>query len=336
MCCFEFPNTKLILESKSASLDWNSQDDIFAAANMLKSTCTLIVFNIAYDFIIQAIIVERNLHSYYRLPTSTIKTSNSSEDFYILQCPFKSSLNIPTPKDMPICMIVGRHSENLEKEKELIKAKPRSQLNTQVDYRYLKPPIKVIKVVKIRMGKPYVMYLKPVKNNENFKSPIPIKLLIQNSPKAVNQTTMVYPVPIVHKLQVNNDSLALSTTINEAQKLTQVIKPTSQPDDFIDDPFDEEDTQHGPLKYLGVQDVLKQLKLKQAPPHNPAAVNESNFQKGYRTKGYQNMYHRDELYQDHIFYDDLQQMGNYRIQKKYQEKKPEKNSAKSGHSSVVL
>ena len=307
---------------------------------MLKTTCTLIVFNIAYDFIIQAIIVERNLHSYYRLPTSTIKTSNSSEDFYILQCPFKSSLNIPSPKDMPICMIVGRHSENQEKEKELIKAKPRSQLNTQVDYRYVKPPIKVIKVVKMRMGKPYVMYLKPVKTNEGFKteqykSPIPMKLPIQNPSNIVNQTTMVYTVPIIHKLQVNNDSLALSTTLKEAQKLTQVIKkPTSQPDDYIDDPVDEEDTQHGPLKYLGVQDALKQLKLQQAPPHNPVAANETvyklekffndlkNFQKGYRTKGYQNMYHRDELYQDHIFYDDLQQMGNYRIQKKHLEKQP--------------
>lgn len=311
----------------------------FATVNMFKTTCTLIVFNIVYDFIIQAIIVERNLHSYYRLPTSTIKTSNSTEDFYILQCPFKSSLNIPPPKDMPVCIIVGRHTESHDKEKQLIKARPRSQLNTQVDYRYLKPPMKLIKVVKIKMGKPYAMYLKPVNDNgslkkEQYKSTIPIKLLIQNPPKIMNQSTVVYSVPIVNKLPVVNDSLALSST-TEVQKLKQVIKPTQQPDDdFIDDPVDDEDTQHGPLKYLGVQDTLKQLKLKQAPPYNPANSNETeynsekfvndlkNYKKGFRTKGYQNMYHRDEIYQDHIFYDDLQQMGNYRIQNKYKEKQP--------------
>ncbi|XP_023295629.2 uncharacterized protein LOC111678490 [Lucilia cuprina] len=310
---------------------------------MYKAPSSLLVLIILLDFIIQAIIVERNLHSYYRLPTTTVKTSNDSEEYYILQCPFKSSLNIPKPQDMPVCIIVGRHSENEEKQKELIKAKPRTNLNTQVDYRYLKPP-KLLKVVTMKNGKPYTMYLKPInKKLETYKRPkteikemykaTNIKLLLPNPRMLLNQSTILYPVPMVQKMLIN-DSVALSST-NEPQKLTQTLQPppSEMETDFVDDPLDEEDTQASLLKYLGVQDTLKQLQLSQKLPR-PKATNQTvfkgekffadlkNYKKGYRTKGYQNMYHRDEIYQDHIFYDDLQQMGNYRIKEKVQEKEP--------------
>ncbi|XP_065371495.1 uncharacterized protein LOC135963520 [Calliphora vicina] len=305
-----------------------------------KTPNTLIVIIILLDFIIQAIIVERNLHSYYRLPTTTVKTSNDSEEYYILQCPFKSSLNIPKPQDMPICVIVGRHSDDEDKQKELVKAKPRTTLNTQVDYRYLKPP-KLVKLVKIKHGKPYTMFLKPIAKKEfTYKRPkteikeqysaTNIKLYLPNHKMLLNQSTVLYPVPLVQKL-LTNDSMALSS-INEPQKLTQTLKPpTDLEADFVDDPLDEDDTQaSSPLKYLAVPDVLKQLQSTQQLPR-PTATNRSVYQaekffadlkdskKGFRTKGYQNMYHRDEIYQDHIFYDDLQQMGNYRIKQKLQQ-----------------
>lgn len=310
---------------------------------MYKTLTTFIASNILLDFIIQAIIVERNLHSYYRLPTTTVKTSNDSEDYYILQCPFKSSLNIPKPQEMPICMIVGRHIRNEEKQKDLIKAKPRTTLNTQVDYRYLKPP-NLVKLVKIKNGKPYTMILKPINQKETFykrpKTEIKesfkatnIKFILSPPKMALNKSTILYSVPLIQKIQIN-DSLALSST-HEPQKLTQILEPpsTTMDTDFVDDPPDEEDTQPGSLKYLGVQNALKKLQHTQPAPH-PLATNQTeyksekffanlkDFNKGYRTKGFQNMYHRDEIYQDHIFYDDLQQMGNYQIKQKLKQKQP--------------
>ncbi|KAM7362712.1 uncharacterized protein ACRADG_013282 [Cochliomyia hominivorax] len=313
---------------------------------MFKIPVTVFILNILLDFLIQAIIVERNLHSYYRLPTTTVKTSNDTEDFYILQCPFKSSLNIPKPQEMPVCIIVGRHSENEARQKDLIKAKPMSSLNTQVDYRYLKPP-KIVKVVKVQKhAKPYSVMLKPLKHLAESFSKRPkteikeqikatnIKVFLPN-PKMTtpNHSTVLYPVPIVHKT-IANDSLALSST-NESQKLRQKVKPPAKEvsDDFVDDPMDEDDVEVSPLKYLGVQDALKKLQLTQQSPR-PFSSNDSvykaekffadlkDYKKGFRTKGYQNMYHRDEIYQDHIFYDDLQQSGNYRIKQKLQQKQP--------------
>lgn len=315
---------------------------------MYKIVYTVLILNILLDFQIQAIIVERNLHSYYRLPTTTIKTSNDTEDYYILQCPFKSSLNIPKPQEMPICIIVGRHSDNEEKQKELMKAKPVTKLNTQVDYRYLKSP-NLIKLVKVdRKGKPYTMLLKPIKKPEMYyKRPkteireqikaTNIKVFLPNTKMSYNQSsTILYPIPIVHKMFVN-DSLALSST-HEPQRLTQTLKPPPEPEDsndFEDDPMDEDDVPVvSPLKYLTVPDTLKKLQQTQNLPRPMIAHNNTeykaekffadlkDYKKGFRSKGYQNMYHRDEIFQDHIFYDDLQQMGNYNIKEKLKEKEP--------------
>ncbi|XP_019893996.1 uncharacterized protein LOC101896301 [Musca domestica] len=142
--------------------------------------------------VVQSIIVERNLHSYYRLPISAVRRTNMTQEYYILQCPFKSSLQIPKPKDMDICTIAGRYKDE-EKDKgekikpvvELTGSTAKKNGHSKAEHRNLKAP-KEVKWIKIKKRKPkkiVMLVKKPPKTKEYYKRP---KTEITEQYKATN------------------------------------------------------------------------------------------------------------------------------------------------------
>lgn len=300
---------------------------------------------------VQGIIVERNLHSYYRLPVAAVRRSNASDDYFVLQCPFKSSLDIPKPKDMGVCTIVDRYSHN-QRDDEIKPVtehtiKPKHFQNSKAEHRNLKPPPKQVKWIKIKKRKPPPKKMmmkkgKPFKMKEYYKRPkteikekytaTNVRLYLDH-PKAASETKIVVngkPVQV-------HDTLASSSSVKpKIVKNPRDKQKLADSDDFIDEDFSDSgeiEKQHSshnsPLKYLGTKDVLNKLQLQKKPsPESRGSADKTEkffaqsnkYKKGFKTKGYQNMYHRDEIYQDHIFYDDLQQRGNYDVHKKSKQK----------------
>nr|XP_013107912.1 unnamed protein product [Stomoxys calcitrans] len=283
--------------------------------------------------IVQSIIVERNLHSYYRLPIAAVRRSNTSEEYFVLQCPFKSSLNIPKPEDMEICEIIGKYQNHREQEqtparKTLSEEKYGSRV--KAEHRLLKPP-KEVKWIKIKKRNPQKVYLKPYKRKDYYKRP---KTEIKEQYKATNVRVFLNsPKSLApEKFNLNReleDSLPFSSSLKP-----KIVKQPEQHLEHNDSKEKSNDSEtksehhqqvsNSPLKYLGTKDALNKLQKQRhsqtfsgAPEKSEKFFVESNkYKKGFKTKGYQNMYHRDEIYQDHIFYDDLEQKGKYDVYKK--------------------
>ncbi|XP_075145229.1 uncharacterized protein LOC142220143 [Haematobia irritans] len=318
------------------------------------SKTLLVIFEILVNVIqqlviVQSIIVERNLYSYYRLPISAVRRNNGNQEFFILQCPFKSSLNIPKPEEMEVCKIIDKYknsTRDMEKsEEDMAQEFNKTTTRFKADHRVLKPP-KEVKWFKLKMRKkPYKVYIKPYKVKHYYNRP---KTEIKEQFKATNvRLYLDRPKPLVTtKFTLTRqpihieDSLSLSSslkpkivnqTTNKPSKELSMSNETDYDDDYDSDIDSEEINSEKPtaLKFLGTKDVLSKLqqalsKDRPAHPKNASVdksqkffVESNKYKKGYKTKGYQNMYHRDEIYQDHIFYDDLQQKGNYDIYKNY-------------------
>ncbi|EDV94870.1 uncharacterized protein LOC6567564 [Drosophila grimshawi] len=61
-----------------------------------------------------AIVVERNMFAYYKVPLRMLHLSNTSSTsglYYVLQCPPKLDDSIPKPKDMPTCHVVDQFKD---------------------------------------------------------------------------------------------------------------------------------------------------------------------------------------------------------------------------------
>lgn len=64
-----------------------------------------------------AIVVERNMFAYYKLPLKLLDTDAKQTDksisnlYYVLQCPPKLDDSIPKPKDMQSCTVVDQYKD---------------------------------------------------------------------------------------------------------------------------------------------------------------------------------------------------------------------------------
>ncbi|XP_034488767.1 uncharacterized protein LOC117792661 [Drosophila innubila] len=73
-----------------------------------------------------AIVVERNMFAYYKLPLRLLDTDTKHTDnlYYVLQCPPKLDNTIPKPKDMQTCTVVDQYKD-LWRSKQKSKKNPR-------------------------------------------------------------------------------------------------------------------------------------------------------------------------------------------------------------------
>ncbi|KAH8295475.1 hypothetical protein KR018_011793 [Drosophila ironensis] len=104
-----------------------------------------------------AIVVERNMFAYYKVPKDQLLQAQDSdydyqsqeithplagkELFYVLQCPPKLVEGIPKPQDMQTCTVVNQYREMWNKKKQ--RPKPKKQLHMlpfQIVIRPLRPP----------------------------------------------------------------------------------------------------------------------------------------------------------------------------------------------------
>ncbi|KAH8359464.1 hypothetical protein KR093_006952 [Drosophila rubida] len=75
-----------------------------------------------------AIVVERNMFAYYKLPLRLLDLEvmhsgkSLSRLYYVLQCPPKLDDSIPKPKDMQVCHVVDKY-------RDIWRAKPKSKKN---------------------------------------------------------------------------------------------------------------------------------------------------------------------------------------------------------------
>ncbi|XP_034117934.1 uncharacterized protein LOC117576906 [Drosophila albomicans] len=86
-----------------------------------------------------AIVVERNMFAYYKLPLRLLDMEVTHSDksvsglYYVLQCPPKLDDNIPKPRDMQVCRVVDKYKDIWRKKqkskKNLWKAPSRMMLS---------------------------------------------------------------------------------------------------------------------------------------------------------------------------------------------------------------
>lgn len=89
-----------------------------------------------------AIVVERNMFAYYKVPLGMLDTGtkltnrSQSGQFYILQCPPILDDNIPKARDMQTCTVVDQY-------KDIWRKKPKSKNNLYY-YRYQRRPTRTM------------------------------------------------------------------------------------------------------------------------------------------------------------------------------------------------
>ncbi|XP_029406186.2 uncharacterized protein LOC115066180 [Bactrocera dorsalis] len=146
-----------------------------ATLNSVIITANLVLTILRELVMVRAIIVERNLHAYYKLP---VRPTDYSQEYHILQCPFQNTTAIPTPENMEICVIVNAYRE--EVKNTTIPRKIKTPLHTKVKYqmtrRYRKNPKGLKKIRKIR---PYMIVIRPVRMRTETSCALVAKALAQ-------------------------------------------------------------------------------------------------------------------------------------------------------------
>ncbi|XP_017118536.1 uncharacterized protein LOC108140353 [Drosophila elegans] len=206
-----------------------------------------------------AIVVERNMFAYYKVPAAQLLYSHASDTdtntdfnsqsqeitnfrggqvkdlYYVLQCPPKLDEGIPKPQDMQTCRVVDQY-RGLWKKKKPQPKKRFHMVPFRIVLRPLGPPARRRSLKRRK------------RQHNDHKYPL-IKASDRAVPKVAGE---------------------------------EVVSP---------------------LQYLGRPHKRQKL-LKLAADHR-------KFKRGSRSKGHQHMYHRDETYNDHIFYDELQDDGEF-------------------------
>lgn len=295
--------------------------------------------------LLQAVVVERNLLTYYRLPTSstasqTFLNSNDTNSYYVMQCPFRPTLTIPKPREMPICVIVGRFSET-GPSYSTYPAK-QQKLNTRVDYGLSRSqarsktkhkPKRMIKVVKVKSSSlqhpPPVTIRRPTANPTYHRSKS-TNTLRRSKPlrsELDNERTILKPIRVAQDYEEDFllDEPMSSSEEEEEKEEKAAASNSKEKHSNVTHPLrggaaaemSKEESNYSPLKYLGVKDAIEVLKIQNPGKNAPFGdtekffADQKNYTKGVQTKAYHNIYHRDESFNDHIFYDDVQQHGNY-------------------------
>lgn len=318
---------------------WGNMSETKSTAEVL--FVTFFLHNIAF-IVIQAVMVERNVYAYYRLPTNVIKSSNFSQTFYVLQCPYPTAYSIPKPSEMSICAIVGRYQELIKQKDHNIDDNERKKGMQQF------PPFiitikpkrkKLLKVVTIKkMVKPQIHLMRPTQLRENVEEFKPRRRHHESLHDQQIQISKLRPIKILDGMTEPIKELMNASTDYPIKHSDEHHRDddhyqddgdneridNSEELDFVDIP---EDT--SPLRFLTARNALSKLKLEKPAdifPDDSYGNSEkffaelNDFGRGYHTKGYHNIYHRDEILNDHIIYDDLQQNGNYKHKQKIKEK----------------
>lgn len=204
-----------------------------------------------------AIVVERNMFAYYKVPAaqllfaqdsdadidshsqeiSTLDGGQLSDLYYVLQCPPKQDEGIPKARDMQTCSVVDQYRGMWKKPK---KPKPKKHFH-MVPFRIVLRP------------------LGPPARRRSLKR--------RKRQEKVGKTSDI------------------TTPIDGAASLAKLEVVTS------------------PLQFLGRTHKRQKL-LKLSADHRKSKW-------GTSSKALQHMYHRDESYNDHIFYDELQEDGEF-------------------------
>ncbi|XP_037943037.1 uncharacterized protein LOC119675893 [Teleopsis dalmanni] len=282
--------------------------------------------------IIQAIVVERNYYYYYKLPVNLALTNNldnATQAYFILQCPKYPTNDIPTPKDMKICAIVGKYlgkdAFGYEKITSVLytkvdyKLKPNN--NTQKDYQSNRLPYAIV-IQPIKLAKLYKERQKNQTRSANFDD-----ITVPKEPSKSSYVDAYIKdggTPLLRDLTQTVDKSFLSQ-ISDEDMLSEINQTRGKDTSLKQIPLDknlEDVLPVSPLKYLSVQDVIQKLfqnkikkyqidDLKNSTAIDNFFENHKSYNKGEKSKGFQTMYHRDEVFNDHIFYDDLTENGNY-------------------------
>ncbi|XP_017482406.1 PREDICTED: uncharacterized protein LOC108371366 [Rhagoletis zephyria] len=327
-----------------------------------------IIFTLLQELAIaRGIIVERNLHAYYKLPIKPAQYTIPQE-YHILQCPYQNTSAIPTPENMDICVIINSYREEMKNATTTHTTK--SPLHTKVKYqmprKYRDVPMQLTKRPNTH---PYMIVIRPMRmgTESNCRyakrlrlKPLPYyvehlgivkkdncRTLVQQSPlqsvKPPDQRTasargrlnIVAKVkPITEHVEENVGEIVEKVADNsavdskaEASMDSEEAKSQSESEEEYADygghnkTFAKESIlapKTSVLKYLGTKDAIEKLsKLHSRDRTLPMEGTERYFaehndlQRGEKAHGFQNYYHRDEIFNDHIFYDDLQQQGEY-------------------------
>ncbi|XP_039947949.1 uncharacterized protein LOC120766473 [Bactrocera tryoni] len=146
-----------------------------AILNYVIITANIVLTILRELVMVRAIIVERNLHAYYKLP---VRPMEYSQDYHILQCPFQNTTAIPTPENMEICVIVNAYKE--EVKNATMARTLKTPLHTKVKYhvtrRYRKNPKRLKKIRKIS---PYMIVIRPVRMRAETSCALVAKALAQ-------------------------------------------------------------------------------------------------------------------------------------------------------------
>ncbi|CAD6991754.1 uncharacterized protein LOC110118979 [Ceratitis capitata] len=125
-------------------------------------TAKLFIIFLREFAVVRSIIVERNLHAYYKLPTKPAPLASISKEYHILQCPFQNISVIPTPEKMEICTIVNTYRE--ERDNGTTSRTIKNPLHTKVKYQMpRRHKEKHKKLSKSRKTRPYMIVLKPIR-----------------------------------------------------------------------------------------------------------------------------------------------------------------------------
>ncbi|XP_011184139.1 uncharacterized protein LOC105213187 [Zeugodacus cucurbitae] len=149
--------------------------------NSIIIIATIILTILQELVMVRAIIVERNLHAYYKLP---VNPEEYSQEYHILQCPYRNTTAIPTPENMDICVIVNAYREKVKNATTTARTK-KTPLHTKVKYqmtrRYRENPKRFGKIRKIR---PYMIVIRPVRMKTESSCVLVAKALAQQQQQA--------------------------------------------------------------------------------------------------------------------------------------------------------
>ncbi|XP_067618183.1 uncharacterized protein [Eurosta solidaginis] len=297
--------------------------------------------------ILNAIIVEHNLYSYYKLPG---KPEQVPREFHILQFPYHNTTDTPTLSNMENYSIVNSNQKNYTNTQIT-----KSALNTSVKYQVpTKSRGMSDRLTKIVSLCPYIIvrsdfvskcfYANDVwknpsptvenlsvveKNNESrnleSRTPLQNQKPLKKNVQATDKHVLAKIVPITQNK--NGEVVCDGTSTVEEQMESAEAKSMN----IDDENFAGHNTKSveyaasadkrmpikSVLKYLGSEKPIKRYNKKyfKSQPLRTSGEKyydeQTNYQRGEKLHGFQNYYHRDEIYNDFIFYDDLQQNGHY-------------------------
>ncbi|XP_054747893.1 uncharacterized protein LOC129253504 [Anastrepha obliqua] len=180
---------------------------MFATLNIAIITGRIIITFLQELAIVRAIIVERNLHAYYKLPAKP--TQSIPQEYHILQCPYQNTTTIPAPENMEVCVIVNNYRE------EMKNATTKSPLHTKIKYqmsrKYRGNPKRMTKRLKMP---PYMIIVRPVRTRAE-----------SNCPYAKLQRLSQFPYYAEHLKIVKKDN---SRAVEQQRAALQNLKPPDQ------------------------------------------------------------------------------------------------------------